>query len=921
MASTALELMDDADLTKRAPPRRAAWSTTLALAFGALGVIYGDIGTSPLYVYSTIFSKLDPSKNDVLGAVSLIFWTITLIVLVKYVGVVLLADDDGEGGTFSLYAFLCRRIGIRPHSGTAKEDSRIQRGLSTARGTTLIARSSLHRQGPAPWWRQLSANGSTVRGALRRSRAGQLSLWGMTVVATGMVLGDGVLTPAISVMSAVSGLKEATPAVTQHAVVGISIAILVLLYSVQQLGTHRVSFTFAPVVALWLTANLGVAIYNISRYGGAVFAGLSPHHIVLFFSRHGTEAWRMLGGVMLCVTGAEAMYADLGHFSHGSIVLSFSFFVYPCLVLTYLGQGAFLMARPEDVGETFWKSVPRPFFYPMLVLATLASVVASQALITGSFSIVANAIKLGAFPKLHVQHTSASVRGQIYVGEVNWALMLLCIACVAGFQDTVALGNAYGLTVSSVFLATTALMVLVMVAVWELSLLAVLPFAAVFLLLEGAFVSANLEKIPEGAWFTLVVSGGVSYIMIICESSDSATQQQQPQQQLLQTSSSGGNAAVNVAAGPSAHAAASASGPASVGLEATAAAGARPAPNTDATGGAAAVLATAAAGPPTLMAVRAMTLARLSSWRPTELAMRQPSGELRLLTRQPGVGLYYSESPVGLPSVLLHFLRNVHSVHDVSVFVTVRIMPLPHVQPRERLLVRQMTPIPNFYQVVARYGYLDKVDHGPSFVTCVVDAIVRQLRRGGQTRHQAQRWEDVRVQVGVDHDVDEASDDEEAGQLPPLPVLPPDSGSTTAAARGTAAAAAATEINASVVSAPSPVAAPVLSPSGGSADGEDSLRRAGGAVGRSRQPPLPAAAHSAGAVDQAAVAHILEACNQGVVYYLGVTRVRPDPSSRVLHQLLFGAVYRLLLGLSHSEVEEWQLPEESVVELGVTLRI
>ncbi|PNW70301.1 hypothetical protein CHLRE_17g714150v5 [Chlamydomonas reinhardtii] len=1237
-------------------------AVTAALAWGSLGCIYGDIGTSPLYVYSTIFSSSEPSQADILGAISLIFWTLTLIVLVKYVGVVLLADDEGEGGTFSLYSLLCRKIGIRPHDVMFRGESRMMRNLGSsstggsqartlprasgsgtrvaglgvngdgtlrrlsatpedaARGpdTTLTLATSASRRfaGPAAphpqqprrvWWRRWAASGTAVRAALRRNRAAQMGLWGMTMAATGMVLGDGVLTPAISVMSAVSGLKEATDAVTQQTVVGVSIAVLVLLFSVQRCGTSKVSSTFAPIVALWLCANAGVAAYNLALHGGGALAGLSPHHIPLFFARRGVEAWRMLGSVMLCVTGAEALYADLGHFTHRSVLVGFCLFVYPCLVLTYVGQGAYLMSRPEDVSDTFWKCVPRPFFYPMLVLATLASVVASQALITGCFSIISNAIKLGAFPKLSVLHTSEHVRGQVYVAEINWTLMLLCVGVVAGFKDTVALGLAYGLAVSSVFVLTTLLILVVMVAVWEVSLALVAPFALVFLIIELAFLSSNMAKVPEGAWFSLAVSAGGIYVMTIwwvgstrralllaasagrnrlselfvmmplqpqqshmaapaaqvpqpqqvrreapraiAESLEDGHQQEAEQQEMqgAARSSTGADAAAArtvTAATPQPAAAPGASSGGGllhpereiVTASNTPSSGthgsATPAdggaighlPSRRRTAATATSALAAAAGisgrsdgnaavptsshphksdslsrgsPAQLLAA---VSARLSMWRPVQLALRLPpqpllgadgsaavgsqgqglglgadgagaeqqqQQQLWPLSRQPGIGLYYSETPVGLPHVLIHFLRNVQSVHDVSVFLTVRVVPLPHVQPVERLLVRQLAPFPNFYQVVARYGYMDRVDHGAAFIRQVVSGIVRVLRggpavaadvttvaaTGGGTgadtaaaaapaagdgiagsgsgssgggaggfrfvtrnrRSNGHRGSQLSSRRGVDVVSASAAEEQErqggqAGQQPQQPeqpqggwslygmglsrrggmVLQPGevdfvSSSSSSSDRGynsaveedsdsededeveavlgvsaavahssnvsgggggtaggntggnggvelsevVVVAAHTAQVRADHAPAPQPPAA-LLSPSTG-APPPVSLPAAPAALQASRsRPRLARAARGVTSqlpsggrvvVDEAAVAHVLEAARHGVVYYLGAVRVRPEPGSPLLAQLLFGATYRLLLGLSRSEVEDWRLPYEHVVELGMVLRI
>ncbi|KAG2437994.1 hypothetical protein HXX76_005608 [Chlamydomonas incerta] len=822
----------------------------------------------------------------------------------------------------------------------------------------------------------------------------------------------------------------------------------------------------------------------------------------------------------------------------------------------------------------------------MLILATFASVVASQALITGCFSIISNAIKLGAFPKLSVLHTSEHVRGQVYVPEINWTLMLLCIGVVAGFQDTVALGLAYGLTVSSVFVLTTLLILVVMVAVWEVNLALVTPFALVFLIIELAFLSSNMSKVPEGAWFSLAVSAGVCYVMtiwwmgstrraLLLAASAGRTrlselfvmmplQPQQPQQSLqphaqpgmpqaiaesqeeVEREGDGRALAADTCATAHPHPAAldtsggppcpqreivtASNTPSSAGTHGTAtpdgggglghAPSRRRLPAIAAAAGASGRVGDVARidtqsnsisrdSPARLLAA---VSARLSMWRPVQLALRLPppppspgddgtqgqaregvGGQLWPLSRQPGIGLYYSETPVGLPHVLIHFLRNVQSVHDVSVFVTVRFVPLPHVQPAERLLVRQLAPFPNFYQVVARYGYMDRVDHGAAFVRQVVTGVVRVLRggpaiaaeitaapsagaggagaegggavqrdggaaggnaaaaadgiaggsgsgssAGGGFRfvtrdrrsggHRGSRSSANRRGGGRDTAALAAGQEQHGGEQQPQQeqqrgwwgshgmelsqrggmVLQPgevdfvsrgDSSSDEedewasegdnagdggeAAAAGAPAAiardsntradphgtiggrtAGSVELGEVVVVAahteevvadrtpadrtpadrtpaappaalPTPIVAP---PSGSLPPGASAsqllaspLPAAPAAPAASRSRPqlaraalgsLSGAGMPAGLpVDEAAVAHVLEAARHGVVYYLGAVRVRPEPSSPLVAQLLFGATYRLLLGLSRSEVEDWRLPYEHVVELGMVLRI
>ncbi|KIZ05369.1 Potassium transporter 1 [Monoraphidium neglectum] len=341
----------------------------LALSFGALGVIYGDIGTSPLYAYQSVFTA-PPSREETLSAASLFFWTLTLIVLVKYVGIILRFDDNGEGGTFALYSLICRAAGFGPYGPSQPVDMHFLTGGAGALASRLPRGATRGH-----WWSLQTGLGGRVRAWYRRSQAGQVALLVVVMLATAMVIGDGVLTPSISVLSAISGLKVATDQITQSTVVGISIAVLVLLFAVQRAGTGKISVVFAPVVTVWLLFNASLGFYNLSTNGWGIWEAINPAYIFTAFTGPGgfDAGWRLLAGVMLCITGAEAMYADLGHFNAAAVMLSFSGFVYPCLVVTYMGQAAYIIGHPDAYEDPFWNSVPHGAFWPMLVVATLTS--------------------------------------------------------------------------------------------------------------------------------------------------------------------------------------------------------------------------------------------------------------------------------------------------------------------------------------------------------------------------------------------------------------------------------------------------------------------------------------------------------------------------------------------------------------------
>lgn len=420
--------------------RTRGWGL-IVLSFSALGIIYGDIGTSPLYAYQSVFTAA-PSPATVLSAASLFFWTLTLIVLIKYVCIILCFDDNGEGGTFALYSLVCRAAGFTPFGKSQPEELQL--------GGLVGALPAWLKRGR--WYSVINSGGEPLRRLYARSRTAQVSLLLTVMMATAMVVGDGVLTPSISVLSAVSGLKVAFPALKQAEIVGAAIAVLVILFSVQYMGTSKIAGVFAPVIAVWLLFNAAIGLTNLSLHGWGVWRAVLPNHaIYAFMGPDGFAAgWRLLAGVMLTITGAEAMYADLGHFNQRAVTLSFCGFVYPCLVVTYMGQAAFVAANPHAYDDPFWHSVPRGAFWPMLVVATAASVVASQALISGVFSIMRQAMNLGVFPPMAITHTDEAAEGQIYIRAINFWLCIGCIAMVAGFQDTTALGHAYGVAVMSV---------------------------------------------------------------------------------------------------------------------------------------------------------------------------------------------------------------------------------------------------------------------------------------------------------------------------------------------------------------------------------------------------------------------------------------------------------------------------------------
>lgn len=462
--------------------------STVAMAFQTLGVVYGDMGTSPLYVFSDVFSKVPiKSEVEILGALSLVMYTIALIPFAKYVFIVLKANDNGEGGTFALYSLICRyaKVSLLPNQQRVDEDI-----------------SSFRLKLPTPELERALS----VKESLEKNPVFKNILLFLVLMGTSMVIGDGILTPSMSVMSAVSGLQGRVPGFGTDAVVIVSILFLILLFSVQRFGTGKVGFMFAPILALWFI-NLGTTgIYNLAKYDISVVRAFNPVYIYLFFQTNGIKAWSALGGCVLCITGAEAMFADLGHFSVKSIQVAFTAVVFPCLLIAYMGQAAYLMKYPFAVERIFYDSVPEILFWPVFVIATLAAMIASQAMISATFSCIKQAMALGCFPRIKIIHTSKKVMGQIYIPVMNWFLMVMCIIIVATFRSTNDIANAYGIAEVGVMMVSTALVTLVMLLIWQTNLFLVMCFPVIFGSVEFVYLTAVLSKIQEGGWLPLAFS-------------------------------------------------------------------------------------------------------------------------------------------------------------------------------------------------------------------------------------------------------------------------------------------------------------------------------------------------------------------------------------------------------------------------------
>ncbi len=430
----------------------------LLLSFAALGIVYGDIGTSPLYAIRECFHgahAVAPSHDNVLGVLSLIFWALVIIISLKYLVFVLRADNHGEGGILSLTAL-----------------------------TTPIKPSG-------------------------KSEDAMLILLG--IFGAALLYGDGIITPAISVLSAVEGLTVATPALGSY-IVPIAVAILVALFLFQSRGTTGVGTVFGPVTLVWFLVLAALGAAEVLRYP-SVLAAVNPAQGAAFFLRNGWHGYIVLGSVFLVVTGGEALYADMGHFGAAAIRIDWFTIVLPALLLNYFGQGALLLREPAAAENPFYLLAPSWALYPLIVLATAAAVIASQAVISGGYSLTMQAVQLGFSPRMRIYHTSRTEYGQIYIPAVNWALLIGCVIIVFAFRSSTHLAAAYGVAVTSTMVITTVLFYVVSRRIWHWNALPAGALAAFFLVIDLAFFGANVIKVAKGGWLPLLLAGLVFSVM------------------------------------------------------------------------------------------------------------------------------------------------------------------------------------------------------------------------------------------------------------------------------------------------------------------------------------------------------------------------------------------------------------------------
>ncbi|CAG8656286.1 13390_t:CDS:10 [Dentiscutata erythropus] len=609
---------------------------TLSLAFKSIGVIYGDIGTSPLYVYTGIFTEPPTDSRDVFGSLSLIVWSLTIVVLIKYVFIVLRADDHGEGGTFALYSLLSRHSGLSVR-GNMKSDEDL---------TVINYESVDDSEGP---------------NFIKRSIGVQTALLTVVLAGSSLVMSDGLLTPAISVISAVEGMAVPAPSLTP-AIVPISCVILVLLFLLQQFGTGKVGNLFAPIVSLWFISLACIGIWNISQHPD-ILRAYSPYFAFDYFIRKKDAGFTDLGGVLLAVTGVEALFADLGHFNHTAIRISFPFFVYIPLVLAYSGQAARLVLDPTVISNTFWLTIPSDpaIYWIVFVLAILATIIASQAMISATFSLIYQSMQLDCFPRVKVVHTSEKVEGQIYIPEINYFLMVAIVF----------------VSVASVMIITTTLLTIVIRVVWRLPIIISILFFCFFFTVDASFLGATLLKVVSGGWFTLSVAAFLTIVMSIWRWGTVRVLEHERAQtpdlnRLFKDEKKVMNEKIESNINNASHE----------------------------------------------IILENNNEIILESGNENILIDTGTH-----LTRSPGIGLFYSDIGAKIPLSFTQFVKHFPVMSQNVVFINIRTVADPKVGDNDRLRVKKVKNCEGCYQVTARYGYTEQVSQGKEFLIQLVEAI------------------------------------------------------------------------------------------------------------------------------------------------------------------------------------------------------
>ncbi|OQU95693.1 hypothetical protein CLAIMM_01872 [Cladophialophora immunda] len=557
------------------------------------------------------------------------------MVSIKYCLIVLSADDEGEGGTFALFSLLSRYANI------VRRDPREEQLVKIERHTAS----------------DLGRSAQKTRGLMERSRTTQWLLKILGVFGVALVMSDGVLTPAQSVLGAIQGIEVVHPTISQSTIIGSSCGILVILFLVQPFGITKLASTFAPIVIIWLLLNAAFGIYNLARHDSSVLKAFSPYFAGAYLVRNKTDGWKSLGGILLAFTGCEALFADLGAFTQRAIQLSWLTFAFPCLLLGYIGQAAYISDDPSAWSNPFYNTVPPGCFWPSLIIAILAAVVASQAIITAVFQLLTQIMKLSYFPQIKVVHTSRIFYGQVYIPIANWLLMVGTVIVTGVYTNTTNLGHAYGVCVILVTMLTTCMVAIVALIVWRVPAYLVLPVWLIFALFDGTFLSSAVTKVPEGAWFTLALAMVLTSTFLLWRYGKEQQWRAEASDRF-----------------PPSHL-----------IQATAT------PVADSTN----------------IYTRKLKLS--------------PAFGGKEIRRIEGMGIFFDKSglPSSTPTVFIHFLQKFHAANDVIVFFHLRPLQIPTVPPDERYAVSRCyigdddgnskRVMPDTYRIMIRHGYNDEV--------------------------------------------------------------------------------------------------------------------------------------------------------------------------------------------------------------------
>lgn len=653
-----------------------SWGSVLYLGFTSLGAIYGDIGTSPLYTFTTMFNSTPPTPQDVYGGMSCIFWLFTLVVIAKYCLVVLnYGPNNGEGGQVAIYSKIAKVLKIGP-AGVKMP------GSDDIDDILVITRSETHDS---------SVNSLAYKGRFNEKFiSGFLSkfILALCFIGCGLVITDGLLTPTTSVLSAIAGIAVAIPSF-EDKVLPVSCVVLLVLFLIQRWGSGKISILFSPIIFIWMMILLVSGIINISRHP-LIFKSLNPKEAIDYLKREGDID--ILGTAMLAITGAELMFADVGHFSPLSVQLTLGLFVYPCLMIAYLGQGSYLIIHPELISNIFFLSTPggvnSGFYWFVFVIATLATVIASQALIIGVFSILKQMIQIDCFPKFKIIHTSSTHLGQIFIPLVNYLLMILVICTAVGFKNSNNITALYGLGVAMDFFVTTNLITVCLLYVYQAPLVVALFFFLVTSALDVTLIVAGLRKVPHGAWFPLMMSVLVFLFISVWRWGRSLKVRQEyndrikirdifelkvPPQVFMQLGSTSED-------------------------------------------------------------VKEITSGFIQPFENDSLRVKLSTGDTVPIERHPGLSIMYTNvmhtlnSPNTVPALFKSVITSFPSLPENFVFLGIRIATVPYLPLNERILLQPMRTLPGFYRCVIRFGFMDEILVNDAIIAEIMSRIQAQDR-------------------------------------------------------------------------------------------------------------------------------------------------------------------------------------------------